>query len=138
AQARRMLLQRRSLDALDEAHSFPLPPAMVEAEFEGSWRAVQAELQREGKSADEEGKSEEDIKTEYHDIAERRVRLGLVLAKIGEQNGIQVPPEEVNRAAAARARQYAAMQSQGQLGQAVSEQQAYQMLVNNPQAMAEV
>jgi len=138
AQASRMHLKRRILDALDETHSFPLPPAMVEAEFEGIWRAVQAELQREGKSADEEGKSEEDIKTEYHDIAERRVRLGLVLAKIGEQNGIQVPPEEVNRAAAARARQYAAMQSQGQLGQEVSEQQAYQMLVNNPQAMAEV
>jgi trigger factor len=137
AQASRMHLKRRILDALDETHSFPLPPAMVEAEFEGIWRAVQAELQREGNNAGEEGKSEEELKNEYHAIAERRVRLGLVLAKIGEQNGIQVPPDEVNRAAAARARQYAT-QSQMQPGQAVSEQQAYQMLVNNPQAMAEV
>jgi trigger factor len=137
AQASRMHLKRRILDALDETHSFPLPPAMVEAEFEGIWRAVQAELQREGKSAEEESKSEEELKNEYRAIAERRVRLGLVLAKIGEQNGIQVPPDEVNRAAAARARQYA-MQSQTQPGQAVSEQQAYQMLVNNPQAMTEV
>jgi trigger factor len=137
AQASRMHLKRRILDALDEAHSFALPPAMVEAEFEGIWRAVQAELQREGKSADEDGKSEAELKDEYRAIAERRVRLGLVLAKIGEQNGIQVPPEEVSRAAAARARQYA-MQSQMQPGQAVSEQQAYQMLANNPQAMAEV
>jgi trigger factor len=137
AQASRMHLKRRILDALDDVHSFPLPPAMVEAEFEGIWRAVQAELQREGKSAEEEGQSEEELKKEYRDIAERRVRLGLVLAKVGEQNGIQVPPEEVSRAAAARARQYA-MQSQMQPGQAVSEQQAYQMLVNNPQAMAEV
>lgn len=137
AQASRMHLKRRILDALDETHSFPLPPAMVDAEFEGIWRAVQAELQREGKTAEEEGKSEEELKNEYRAIAERRVRLGLVLAKIGEQNGIQVPSEEVNRAAAARARQYA-MQSQMETGQALSEQQAYQMLVNNPQAMAEV
>src|SRR6185503_170339 len=84
----------------------------------------------------DEGKSEEDLKKEYHDIAERRVRLGLVLAKIGEQNGIQVAPEEVNRAAAARARQYA-MQSQAS-GQPMTEQQAYQLLTNSPQAMAEV
>jgi trigger factor len=137
ARASRMHLKRRILDALDETHSFPLPPAMVEAEFEAIWRAVQAELQREGKSAEEEGKSEEELQSEYRAIAERRVRLGLVLAKIGEQNGIQVPPDEVNRAAAARARQYA-MQSQTEPGQAVSEQQAYQMLVNNPQAMAEI
>jgi trigger factor len=136
AQASRMHLKRRILDALDTAHSFPLPPAMVEQEFDGIWRAVQAELEREGKTAEEEGKSEEELKKEYHDIAERRVRLGLVLAKIGEQNGIQVPPDEVNRAAAARARQFA-MQSQS-MGQAMTEQEAYQTLVQNPQAMAEI
>jgi|KBSMisStandDraft_5_1062788.scaffolds.fasta_scaffold80166_1 trigger factor len=138
SRASRMHLKRRILDALDEAHSFPLPPAMVEQEFEGIWRAVQDELQREGKSAEEEGKTEADLKKEYHDIAERRVRLGLVLARIGEQNGIQVSPEEVNRAAAARARQFV---TQGQVqnpSQAVTEQQAYQMLTSNPQAMAEI
>ncbi|MBV9569987.1 MAG: trigger factor [Alphaproteobacteria bacterium] len=136
SRASRMHLKRRILDALDKAHAFPLPSAMVEAEFNGIWEAVQAELQREGKTAEEEGKSEEDLKKEYHDIAERRVRLGLVLAKIGEQNGIQVAPEEVNRAAAARARQFA-MQSQ-ETGQTMTEQQAYQLLTSNPQAMAEV
>ncbi|MBV8799522.1 MAG: trigger factor [Alphaproteobacteria bacterium] len=135
--ASRMHLKRRILDALDSAHSFPLPSGMVEQEFEGIWQAVQAELAREGAGADEEGKSEEELKKEYHDIAERRVRLGLVLAKIGEQNGLQVSPEEVNRAAAARARQYA-MQSQQNPSQAISEQQAYKMLVENPQAMAEI
>jgi trigger factor len=138
SRASRMHLKRRVLDALDENHSFPLPPAMVEQEFDAIWRAVQAELAREGKSADEEGQSEEDLRKEYHDIAERRVRLGLVLARIGEQNGIQVAPDEVNRAAAARARQFA-MQSQMQdPRQAMTEQQAFQMLANNPQAMAEV
>lgn len=136
ARASRMHLKRRILDALDKAHSFPLPPAMVDAEFNGIWEAVEAELQREGKTAEDEGKSEGELKKEYHDIAERRVRLGLVLAKIGEQNGIQVAPEEVNRAAAARARQFA-MQSQDS-GQVMTEQQAYQLLTSNPQAMAEV
>ncbi len=138
ARASRLHLKRRVLDALDSSHSFPLPPAMVEQEFEGIWRAVQAELEREGKSADEEGKSEEELKKEYREIAERRVRLGLVLARIGEQNGIQVAPDEVNRAAAARARQYAMQSRMQSPGQAMTEQQAYQMLVNNPQAMAEV
>jgi trigger factor len=138
ARASRLHLKRRVLDALDSSHSFPLPPAMVEQEFEGIWRAVQAELEREGKSADEEGKSEEELKKEYREIAERRVRLGLVLARIGEQNGIQVAPDEVNRAAAARTRQYAMQSRMQSPGQAMTEQQAYQLLTNNPQAMAEV
>jgi trigger factor len=138
ARASRMHLKRRVLDALDQNHSFPLPAAMVEQEFEAIWRAVQSELAREGKSLDEEDESEEDLRKEYHDIAERRVRLGLLLAKIGEQNGIQVAPDEVNRAAAARARQFA-MQSQMQdPRQGMTEQQAFQMIANNPQAMAEV
>ena len=66
------------------------------------------------------------------------MRLGLVLARIGEQNGIQVSAEEVNRAAAARARQYAMQLRMQDPSSAVTEQQAYQMLANNPQAMAEV
>jgi trigger factor len=138
ARASRMHLKRRILDALDTTHSFPLPKAMVEAEFEGIWQAVQAELEREGKTGEEAEKSEEELKKEYHDIAQRRVRLGLVLAKIGEQNGIQVAPEEVNRAASARARQYAMQLRMQDPRSTVTEQQAFQMLVNNPQAMAEV
>jgi trigger factor len=136
SRASRMHVKRRILDALDSSHAFPLPEAMVEQEFEAIWRAVEAELQREGKTAEDEGKSEEELKKEYHDIAERRVRLGLVIAALGEQNGIQVAPDEVNRAAAARARQYA-QQAQMQ-GQQVTEQQAFQMLTQNQQAMAEI
>src|SRR4029079_18001776 len=100
---------------------------MVEGEFNGIWKQVEAELQREGKTAADEGKSEDDLKKEYHDIAERRVRLGLVLAKIGEQNGITVAPEEVQRAIAQRARQFP--------GQ---EQQVFEFYTRNPQASAEV
>ncbi|HTW35081.1 MAG TPA: trigger factor [Rhizomicrobium sp.] len=125
--ASRMHLKRRILDALDEAHSFSLPPTMVEGEFDAIWRAVEAELQREGKTAADEGKSDEELKKEYHDIAERRVRLGLVLARIGEQNGISIANDEIQRAIMARARQFP--------GQ---EQQVFNFYANNPQAQAEI
>ncbi len=125
--ASRLHLKRRILDALDTTHSFSLPPTMVESEFESIWRAVQAELQREGKTAEDEGKSEEDLKKEYRAIAERRVRLGLVLARIGEQNGISVANDEIQRAIMARARQFP--------GQ---EQQVFNFYANNQQALAEI
>ncbi len=127
AKASRLHLKRRILDALDKEHSFALPPGMVEAEFDGIWKQVEAELQRENKTAADEGKSEDELKKEYHDIAERRVRLGLVLAKLGEQNGITVANEEVQRAITARARQFP--------GQ---EQQVFQFYTQNPQAAAEL
>ncbi len=127
AKASRLHMKRRILDALDAQHSFPLPPAMVEGEFDGIWKQVEAELQREGKTAADEGKSEDELKKEYHDIAERRVRLGLVLARLGEQNGITVAPDEVQRAIAMRARQFP--------GQ---EQQVFNFYTQNPQAAAEI
>jgi trigger factor len=127
ARASRLHLKRRILDALDEAHNFPLPPTMVEGEFDAIWKAVQAELEREGKTAADEGKTEDELKKEYHDIAERRVRLGLVLARLGETNGVSIAPDEINRAIAMRARQFP--------GQ---EQQVFQFYSQNPQAMAEI
>jgi trigger factor len=125
--ASRLHLKRRILDALDTAHDFPLPPAMVEAEFASIWAQVEAELKREGKTAADEGKSEDELKAEYRAIAERRVRLGLVLGKLGEQNGITISGDEVNRAVMARARQFP--------GQ---EQQVFQYYASNPQAQAEI
>jgi trigger factor len=127
AKASRLHMKRRILDALDAQHSFALPPGMVESEFDGIWKQVEAELKRENKTAADEGKSEDELKKEYHDIAERRVRLGLVLAKLGEQNGITVAPEEVQRAIMTRARQFP--------GQ---EQQVFQFYSQNPQAAAEI
>jgi trigger factor len=122
-----MHLKRRILDALDKVHNFPLPPAMVEAEFGAIWAQVEAELAREGKTAADEGKTDEELRDEYRKIAERRVRLGLVLGRLGEQNGITITPEEVNNAITNRARQYP--------GQ---EQQVFQYYAQNPQAQAEV
>ncbi|HWA89978.1 MAG TPA: trigger factor [Rhizomicrobium sp.] len=127
SRASRLHLKRRILDALDGQHSFPLPPAMVEGEFNGIWNQVQNELKREGKSFADEGANEDELRKEYHDIAERRVRLGLVLARIGEQNGLTVAPDELQRAIAARARQFP--------GQ---EQQVFEFYSKNPQAQAEI
>jgi trigger factor len=127
AQAERLHLKRRVLDALDAAHDFPLPQAMVESEFASIWAQVEDELKREGKTYADEGKTEEEMKAEYRAIAERRVRLGLVLGKLGEQNGITVANDEVQRAVMARARQFP--------GQ---EQQVFQFYTQNPQAVAEI
>jgi trigger factor len=127
ARASRLHMKRRILDALDGMHSFELPPAMVESEFEGIWKQVEAELKREGKTAEDEGKSEDELKKEYREIAERRVRLGLVLARLGEQNGITVAQDEVQRAIMTRARQFP--------GQ---EQQVFNFYTSNPQAAAEI
>ena len=120
-------MKRRILDALDESHSFDLPKGMVDAEFENIWKQVEAELKREGTSPEDEGKTEDEMKAEYRGIAERRVRLGLVLAKIGEQNAITIGQDEVNRALAVRAQQFP--------GQ---EKQVIEFYASNPQAMAEI
>src|SRR5262245_12931347 len=120
-------MKRRILDSLDESHSFDLPQGMVDAEFDNIWRQVEAEMKREGTSAEDEGKTEDELKAEYRGIAERRVRLGLVLAKIGEQNAITIGQDEVNRALAARAQQFP--------GQ---EQQVIEFYTSNPQAIAEI
>ena len=127
AAASRTHLKRRILDALDATHAFSLPPTMVEGEFQGIWSQVEAELKREGKTYADEGKSEEELRKEYLEIAERRVRLGLVLARIGEQNGLAVTADEIQRAVAARARQFP--------GQ---EQKVFEYYAKNAQAQAEV
>jgi len=127
ARASRTHLKRRILDALDSSHSFELPQGMVNQEFDAIWQQVEAELKREGTAPEDEGKTEDELKAEYRGISERRVRLGLVLAKIGEQNAIAVSQDEVNRALAARARQFP--------GQ---ERQVVEYYSNNPQAIAEI
>jgi trigger factor len=125
--ASRMHLKRRLLDALDERHAFPLPQTMVDREFSMIWQQVEAELKREGRTPQDEGKTEEEMREEYRKIAERRVRLGLVLARIGEQNGITVAPDELQRAIMARVRAHP--------GQ---EQEAFNFYSSNPQAQAEI
>jgi trigger factor len=105
-QASRMKLKRELLDALESSHSFELPPTLVEREFEAIWKQVTEGLAREGKTFAEEGKTEDEAKAEYRKIAERRVRLGLVVGEIGDKNKIEVTQDEMRRALMDHARRF--------------------------------
>lgn len=112
--ASRAKLKRKLLDALDEAHDFELPPNLLEQEFEGIWKQYEVEK----KAADEkgedisEGKSDRELRAEYHTIAERRVRLGLVLARIGEDSGVTVSNEEIHAGIMRQARDFSGQEKQ--------------------------
>jgi trigger factor len=98
-------LKRRLLDALDTMHKFALPPTLAEDEFRNVWTTVENDLKQRGGTFADEGTTEEKARQEYRAIAERRVRLGLVLAEIGEKNNITVTDDEVSRAIVEQARQ---------------------------------
>jgi trigger factor len=101
----RQRVKRKLLDRLDEAHRFEAPPSLVEEEFNLMWNSIKAEMESSGKTFADEETTEEAAKEEYHKIADRRVRLGLVLSEIGEKNKITVTDDEVSRAVIERARQ---------------------------------
>ena len=126
AQSRRKL-KKELLDALDEKYAFDLPPGLVEQEFAAVWSQVEADLKNNGRSFADEGTTEEASRAEYRKIAERRVRLGLVLAQAGEKADIKVSDEEVDRAVVERVRQYP--------GQ---ERQVWEYYQKNPNAKAEL
>ena len=104
--AARAKLKRELLDVLDTQHDFELPPSLVEREFEGVWTQLERTLKAEGKSLADEGKSEDDVRAEYRKIAERRVRLGLVVGEIGDKAKVEVTQEELRRALMEQARRY--------------------------------
>jgi len=127
AAASQRKVKRQLLDALDEKFSFDLPPTLLEQEFANVWRQVETEMKNSGKTFEDEKTTEEAARADYRKIAARRVRLGLVLAEIGEQNKITVTDEEASRALMARVRQFP--------GQ---ERQIWDMYQKNPQALAEL
>ena len=110
--AARFKLKRALLDELDKAHDFPLPPKMVDAEFDGIWGQVQADKEAGRLPEEDAKKSEKKLKEEYRKIAERRVRLGLVLAEIGRANNVQVSDQELNNAIMNEARNYPGQERQ--------------------------
>ena len=99
-------LKRGLLDALDQKFAFELPPSLVDEEFNGIWNQVLAEQAQSKKTFADENTTEDAAKADYRRIAERRVRLGLVLAEVGEQAKVEVPNDEVSQAIVERARQY--------------------------------
>jgi trigger factor len=112
AKATRDKLKRALLDVLDERYTFDLPEGLVSQEFNNIWQQVLAEQKSAGKTFADEGTTEEAAQAEYRQIAARRVRLGLVLAEVGEKAGVKVPDEEVSQALIARARQYPGQEKQ--------------------------
>jgi trigger factor len=107
-----MKLKRDVLDALDKMYSFELPEKLVDAEFNGIWTALTREMERAKKSFEDEKTTEADARKEYRAIAERRVRLGLVLGTIGEKESIQVTDQELQQALFSRARQFPGQEKQ--------------------------
>ncbi|MCD2315481.1 trigger factor [Sphingomonas sp. IC-11] len=98
-------MKRKLLDQLAAGHDFEVPPSMVEAEFQQIWAQLEHEATHEPdpKAAMEEMEKERD---DYRKIAERRVRLGLLLSEIGQANGVEVTQQEMNRLIAQAAQQY--------------------------------
>ncbi len=108
----RFKLKRALLDALDKGHDFPLPPRMVEAEFDGIWSQVEADKAAGRLDEEDSKKSDKKLKDDYRKIAERRVRLGLVLAELGRAAGVTVSDQEVSNAIVAEARNYPGQERQ--------------------------
>lgn len=111
-QASRAKLKREILDALDKVHSFELPASLVDFEFNNIWTQLENNLKAANKTIADEGKSEEELRAEYRGIAERRVRLGLVIGEIGEKNKLQVSQDEMRRALVEQARRYPGREKQ--------------------------
>jgi trigger factor len=123
----RMRVKRNLLDALAGDYDFAVPLGMVDMEFEQIWQEFQRELEAEGRSIEDEDQSEAELQDEYRTIAERRVRLGLVLSEIGQGNNVEIKADELNQALAAEARRYP--------GQ---EQAVIRYFRENPQALAQL
>jgi trigger factor len=127
ASVARIKLKRQILDALDKAHEFVLPETLVASEFEMIWRQVTESLKSDNKTFADLGKSEEETRAEYRKIAERRVRLGLVVGEIGEKSKLQVTQDELKRALIEQANRYPGQQ-----------RHVYEYYEKNPAALAEL
>lgn len=127
ANVTRSKLKRQLLDQLEKAHSFELPPSLVDSEFAGIWQQLEANLAQAGKTFADEGKSEDETREEYRRIAERRVRLGLVIGEIADKNELKITQDEMRRALIEQARRFP--------GQ---EKAVYEYYEKNPAALAEL
>ena len=122
-QLSRLRLKRQLLDALADTVTFGSPEGMVEQEFSQIWQRLEADRKAGQLDDDDKTKDEETLRSEYRAIAERRVRLGLLLAEIGRANSITVSQDEMTRAMRTEAMRY-----RGQ------EQQVFEFFRQNPRA----
>ena len=127
AMASRQKVKRSLLDALNDGHSFEVPPTLVDNEFQAIWDQVIKDLEQNKKTFEDEDTTEEKAREEYRNISVRRVRLGLLLSEIGSRNNITATDEEVNKALLERIKQFP--------GQ---ERQVYDFYRNNPEMLGEL
>lgn len=120
-------IKRALFDVLDERHKFPLPPALVEQEYENLWNTVTSEMRDSGRTFEDENTTEEKEREEYRRIADRRVRLGLLLDEIARKSEITVTEDEVRRAIMEHVRQYPGR-----------EKELIEMFRTNPEAIASI
>jgi len=120
-------LKRRLLDRLAELHDFEVPAGMVDVEFEAIWQQFEKAREQDQIDEDDVGKSDEDLRSDYRAIAERRVRLGLLLSEIGQRNNIEVTQDEINRAIMAEAQRYPGRQ-----------REVVEYYQNHPEALAQI
>jgi trigger factor len=118
-------LKRALLDKLADHHHFAVPQGMVDLEFEAIWRQIQEAKERGELDEEDKAKSEDELKAEYRAIAERRVRLGLLLSEIGQRNEITVSDQEMSQALMAEAQRHPG-----------HERRVLELYRKNPQALA--
>ena len=123
----RARLKRRLLDILASNHSFPVPESLADHEFEMIWKRVEEDKTNNELDPQDAGKSDDELKVEYRTLAERRVRLGLLLAEVGRANSITVSQDDLNQGLLAEAQRYP--------GQ---EQMVFQYFRENPQALDQI
>ena len=99
-------LKRALLDKLAESHEFAVPVAMADQEFNQIWQQLEHAREHGHLDPEDADKSEDELRAEYRDISERRVRLGLIMAEVGRRNELAASPEELNRAIMEEARRY--------------------------------
>ncbi len=127
AQIARARLKRSLLDTLSDGHSFDLPPGMVAQEFEAIWSQIEEARKRDALDEDDKELAEDALRVRYTTIAERRVRLGLLLSEVGVANNIQVSDEELNRSMMQQAMRHPGHESR-----------IFEYFQKNPQAMQEL
>jgi len=125
--ASRTKLKRELLDQLEKTHSFELPPTLVETEFATIWQQLTNSLKQAGKTLDEDSKSEDEMRAKYRQMAERRVRLGLIIGEIAERNAIKISQDEMRRALIEQARRFPG-----------HEKEVYEYYEKTPGALAEL
>ena len=126
-QASRARLKRTLLDRLAESHEFELPPGMVEQEFDAIWQQIKDAKEQDKLDPDDKDKSEDELREQYQPIADRRVKLGLLLAEVGRTNNITVSQDDLNRAMVEQARNFPGQESR-----------IFEYYQNNPEAMQDL